>query len=190
MLVAISGLFILSGCTIYEVEPSDGLVQLPRLSTVEAAAVPEGARVEIVRCFPNSDPHPAISGVVLKASPAGLALANCTVQGTMQGVPILNKLPYTSRLYKTTGTLTERLPVLWVPLHQISSVHVVEPPPEGYVPPQIEIDTESMIPRGVDFDFNAETGGISTPSSDVDAQDDSRGGSANAGITGSLDATP
>lgn len=164
ILVAILGSFLLSGCSLmlHEVEQSDDLVALPRLSTVDAAAVPEGAHVEIVRCFPNSDPRPTVFGVVLKASPDGLALANCTVVGTsMQGAPIVNKVPYFSRLFKNTGVSRETLPVLWLPLDQISSVSVLEPPPADYVATSIEINTTEPPRIGVDFDYQAEEGGSS-----------------------------
>lgn len=155
LLTAVS--LALAGCTMYEVESNDGLVALPRLPAVDAAAVPEGARVEIVRCFPNSDPRPTIFGVVLKASPEGLALANCTVVGTsMQGTPIVNKVPYVSRLFKSTGVGTETLPVLWISLEQINSVHILEPPPADYVAPSIEISTTEPPRIGVDFDYQAD----------------------------------
>jgi len=163
-LVVLLGSFLLSGCSLmlHDVEPSDDLVTLPRLPAVDAAAVPEGARVEIVRCFPNSDPRPTIFGVVLKASPQGLALANCTVIGTsMQGTPILNKVPYTSRLFKTTGTGPQSVPVLWVPLQDISSVRVVEPPPADYVASSIEISTTEPPRIGVDFDYETAEAGVS-----------------------------
>jgi hypothetical protein len=93
---------------------------------------------------------------VLKASAEGIALANCTVQGTsVHGVPIVNKTPYVSRLFKNTGIGTESLPVLWVPLAEISDVKVLEQPPKDFVAPTIEISTANTQPVGVDIDFNA-----------------------------------
>jgi len=154
ILVATLGSMILSGCTFYDVEPSSAALLLPRLSAEEAAAVPEGARVEIDRRFTNTDTHATTSGVVLKASSEGLALANCTVAGTTTyGTPIMNKVPYVSRMFKNTGIPPQQVPVLWLPLDQISAVHVLEPPPADYVPPSIEISTAQPERIGVDFDY-------------------------------------
>jgi hypothetical protein len=156
ILTLILGAFVLSGCTMFEAEPSTAATMLPQLSADRAAAVPEGARVEIERRFASADTRATTTGVVLKSSPEGLALANCTVAGMrMEGVPIANKVPYASRLFKATGTPDEQLPVLWVPLDQISSVRVIEPPSKDYVSPAIQIETANTVRRGVDFDFNA-----------------------------------
>ncbi len=164
--VVILGSFVLSGCSLmlHDVEPSTAATPLPRLSAEEAAAVPEGAHVEIDRRFTNAETRATTTGVVLKASPEGLALANCTVVGTsMTGVPIMNKVPYVSRLYKNTGVGTETLPVLWIPLDQISSVQILEPPPADYVAPSIEISTTEPPRIGVDFDWQAEEARVTGP---------------------------
>jgi len=153
-LVAILCSFLLSGCALmlHDVEPSMAATQLPRLTAEEAAAVPEGARVEIEHRYESTDWEILTTGTVLKSSPEGLALANCQVPGTPTGVPIMNKVPYVSRLFKTTGTGPQPVPVLWVPLQDISSVRVVEPPPADYVASSIEISTTAPPKIGVDFD--------------------------------------
>jgi hypothetical protein len=123
------------------------------LSAAEAAAVPEGSRVEIERRFANARTRATTTGVVLKAGPEGLALANCVVEGhSMHGVPIANKLPYISRLFKNTGIGRTVVPVQWVALHEMSAVRVLEPPPPDFVAPPIE--TSNSPPRGVDFDYD------------------------------------
>lgn len=151
------GLFVLSGCTMFETAPSAAMTNvLPPLSPDRAAEVPEGARVEIERRYASADWRAITTGVVLKSSPEGLALANCTVQGTSHhGTPIVSKLPYTSRLFKNTGIGTQQVPVLWLPVNEISAVKVLEPPPEGYVAPKIEIETANTAPRGVDSDVQS-----------------------------------
>lgn len=152
---------IVSGCTMFDTQPSTAATLLPRLSADEAAAVPEGARVHIDRRFTNAETTALTTGVVLKASRDGLALANCSVVGTsMTGTPILNKVPYVSRLFKNTGIGAQTVPVLWVPLEQISSVRVLEPPPADYVAPSIEISTAEPQPIGVDFDWQADDTGL------------------------------
>jgi hypothetical protein len=153
------GLLVLSGCTMFSTAPSAGMTSaLPQLSPERAAEVPEGARVEIERRYTSGDWRAVTTGVVLKSSPEGLALANCTVQGTSyHGTPIVSKLPYTGRLFKNTGIGTQQVPVLWLPVNEISAVKVLEPPPAGYVAPKIKIETANTAPRGVDLDAQTPT---------------------------------
>lgn len=169
-LVAAVVSLLLAGCTLNEVAPSKSVTVLPQLSPAEVAAIPEGARVEVDRRLTDADTLATTYGVVLKSSPEGLALANCTVVGTtMRGVPIANKVPYVSRLYKNTGTATESVPVLWLPLEQISSVHVVEPPPADYSAPSVEIETVEVQTAGIDFDFQSTDTAVSrVDSADID----------------------
>ncbi|MFO1092209.1 MAG: hypothetical protein U0992_02705 [Planctomycetaceae bacterium] len=113
---------------------------LPKFSAERTGQVPEGARVEIERRYASADTRATTTGVVLKASPEGLALANCTTAGkSATGVPIASKVPYVSRLFKNTGIAHEEMPVLWVPVDQISSVKVLAPKPDGFVAPNIEV---------------------------------------------------
>lgn len=161
ILVVILGPSLICGCTLFDAPPQSAVTILPRLTPAEAAAVPEGARVEIDRRFINEETRATTWGVVLKASPEGLALANCRVAGTsMHGVPIANKVPYVSRLFKNTGIGEQTVPVLWLPLDQISSVRVLEPPPADYVAPSIEINTAPPERIGVDFDYQADEVGV------------------------------
>jgi len=141
---------------VFDTAPSTATTVLPQLSAEDAAAVPAGSRVEIERRFATAETCATTTGVVLKASPEGIALVNCTVQGTLiHGAPLVNKLPYVSRLFKNTGVGRQAVPVLWVPLDEISAVSVVEPAPADYVAPQIEIETANTVHQGVDFDFES-----------------------------------
>ena len=152
----------LSGCTVFlhpistsEVSelPADAIV-----SATDIAALAEGSRVHINRKQVAND-RSEIVGTVLKASPQGIALMNCENHGRAErSVPVLNKVPYVSRLFKNTGVGVERVPVLWVSIRDISAVSVIEAPPSNYVAPQLPLDTsdEPYFERiGVDFDFNA-----------------------------------
>jgi hypothetical protein len=104
------------------------------------------------RRFANPESRATMTGVVLKAGPEGLALANCVLEGrSIHGTPILNKLPYIGRQFKNTGVGRTVVPVQWVPLHEMSTVRVLEPPPADFVAPRIE--TANSLPRGVDFDY-------------------------------------
>ena len=83
---------------------------------------------------------------------------NCNDRSrTDRSVPVLNKIPYVSRLVKNTGVGAERVPVLWVSIRDITGVSVVEAPPPSFVAPQLQIDTndEPYFERiGIDFNFN------------------------------------
>jgi hypothetical protein len=46
-------------------------------------------------------------------------------------------------MFKRTDVAPTQFPVLWVPIEEISSVRVLEPKPEGYVAPSVEIQTVS-----------------------------------------------
>lgn len=136
------GLCVLSGCTMFKVEPKTAATNdvLPMFSAERTGQVPEGARVEIERRYASADTRAKTTGVVLKSSPEGLALANCMTEGrATTGVPLASKLPFTGRLFKNTGIAKEEMPVLWVPTTEISSVRVLKPSPEGFVAPTIEI---------------------------------------------------
>ncbi len=151
---------ILSGCTaiLHPVATSE-VAELPAEAIVSAkdiASLTEGSRVQINR-KQVSNYRSEIVGTVLKASPQGIALMNCENHGrTERGVPVLNKVPYISRLFKNTGVGVERVPVLWVSIREISAVSVIEAPPSNYVAPQLPLDTsdEPYFERiGIDFDF-------------------------------------
>lgn len=149
-----------SGCAVFDTAPSATAENsavapvLPQVSAEEAAAVPEGAMVEIEGGCISGASRAKTTGTVLKAGPEGIALANCVREGhSMTGTPILNKVPYVSRLYKNTGVGWEAVPVLWVPREAMSAVRVIEPPSPDDVAPAIEIETAMSAPLGVDFDF-------------------------------------
>jgi len=152
----VAGLCVLSGCTMFESAPGTAATDvLPQVAPERAAEMQPGTKVEIERRFASAQTRATTTGVVLKASADGLALANCTVQGTsIHGSPIVSKLPYTGRLFKNTGVGTEQLPVLWVPLNEISAVKVLEPAPAEYVAPEITIESANTTPKGVDFDVS------------------------------------
>jgi hypothetical protein len=160
ILVAVLGFCLFSGCSlmVHEIDPSTAATLLPQMSAEEAAALPEGARVAIEHRIDTSNWETSTTGIVLKASPEDLALANCTGPGVPNGVPIVSKVSYFSRLYKATSTGAQHTPVLWLPLDQISSVSVLEPPPADYVATSIEINTTEPPRIGVDFDWQAEEG--------------------------------
>lgn len=153
---------ILSGCTtiLHPVATSEVAEHAAEanVSAGDIAALAEGSRVHINR-KQLANNRSEIVGTVLKASPHGIALMNCENHGrTERGVPVLNKVPYVSRLFKNTGVGVERVPVLWVSIREISAVSVIEAPPSNYVAPQLPLDTsdEPYFERiGVDFDFNA-----------------------------------
>lgn len=140
----------------------------------QAAALPEGARVELTRAWnelglvTERQYRTQRIGTVLKASPDGVALINCTVEQWAGAGGLnrqLNRIPYVSRLFRNTGVGAFTVPVVWVPLDEIGEVRVVEPPPADYAPVDLTIETVSRTgPQfeaiGVDFDFA--TGELST----------------------------
>jgi hypothetical protein len=129
-----------------------------QISPAELAALPPGSRVLLLYVTDTSSLR--VQGEVLHASPNGVALMNVTRQGWAEhGTPVLSKVPYVNRLFKNTGVGTERLPVHWVPIDLISTAQVVQQPPEGYVAPQLAINTDDspVFERiGIDFDFNVD----------------------------------
>ncbi len=156
-------LTVLGGCT--TLLDSQGLASRAEFSAVQelsvspptVAAVPEGAEVEVMHCV--NDSCTRTTGTVLKVSPAGIALMNCHVRSShVTGTPILSKTPWISRMFKNTGVGQERVPVVWVPVHRMNTLRVLQAPPEGYVSPALAIDMTSGpedIPHiGIDFDFN------------------------------------
>lgn len=135
-----------------------------RCSPEEAAALPEGSRIQltsewIVDGVVSDQTHRTQRiGTVLKASPEGVALVNCSVeQRSSVENSILHKTPYLSRLHRNTGIGRSTIPVVWVPLEEMGSVRLLENPPAEYVSTGIHIDTtrHDFFERiGVDFDFN------------------------------------
>lgn len=127
-------------------------------SSAELAALIPGSRVRLSHQSENLELR--VEGEVLHASPEGVALMNVTRRATsQQATPVLHKVPYVSRLFKNTGVGVEQVPVYWMPNYLISATEVVAPPPDGYVAPQLDINTKSgaIIERiGVDFDFNVD----------------------------------
>lgn len=163
--VAMSLIFcgMLAGCVLFPAAPAVTLHPIPdtpnpMASPVDVAAIPAGSKISVQ--FHHEDMHTTTTGEVLHASPQGLALMNVKQQSrVMTGTPVLNKVPYISRLFKNTSVGQERMPVHWVPRHLISTVDVLEPPPPGYVAPQLAIDTTDGTDFeriGIDFDFNVE----------------------------------
>ena len=116
-------------------------------SPSEAAALRQGARVELTNRSTDdgllSDQTTTTRhlGTVLKAGPEGVALANCTVE-TQCGFEnaLFGGLASYRRLHRTIGTSYVE-PVIWIPIEQMGNVRIVEPPPEGFVPSAIAIDT-------------------------------------------------
>ncbi|AMV17337.1 hypothetical protein VT03_05560 [Planctomyces sp. SH-PL14] len=143
-------------------------------SPEQAATLPEGARVELTKTWnefglvTERQYRTQRVGTVLKSSPEGVALINCTVEqrAGLGGINRqLNRIPYISRLFRNTGVAAFTVPVVWIPLDEIGDVRVVEPPPADYAPVDLTIETVSRPgPQfeaiGVDFDFA--TGEVST----------------------------
>lgn len=129
-----------------------------QISPAAVAALPPGSRVLLLYVTDTSLLR--VQGEVLHASPNGVALMNATRQGWADhSTPVLSKVPYLNRLFKNTGVGTERLPVHWVPIDLISTAEVVQQPPDGYVAPQLAINTDDspiFDHIGVDFDFNVD----------------------------------
>lgn len=125
------------------------------ITGAEVAALPPGAKVEILWDWNESRTRTV--GEVLQASPNGVALMNVRIEGRhISGTPILSKVPYVNRLFKNTGVGIQAVPVHWVPIASVTSVQVLTPPPEGYIAPQLAINTNDQpeFERiGIDFDF-------------------------------------
>jgi len=142
-----------SGCTLFQPVAANRSEQSAQISLEQVAGLAPGSRVKILRHTPNS--RESFVGIVLHASPRGVALLNCIHSvRTEGGVPVLNRTPYLSRLFKVTGVGAEHVPVQWVSIRQITTVNVLEPPPADYVAPKLAIDTndEPFFERiGIDF---------------------------------------
>lgn len=128
------------------------------ISGEEIAAIPVGSTVSIENIMPEA--FCFTTGEVLHASPHGLALMNAAQdQRSWHGDTTMSKVPYVNRLFKNTGLGQKRLPVYWVPTREITNISVLKPPPEGYVAPQLAIDTNDELEFeriGLDFDFNVD----------------------------------
>ena len=135
-------------------------------SPAEIAALPPGSQVALSRMTETS--RFRVTGEVLHASSDGVALMNVTREAREEhGTPILSKVPYVNRLFKNTGVGMERLPVYWVPIRQIATAQVLQAPPDGYVAPQLAINTDDRpyFERiGIDFDFNVDGEMVTTNS--------------------------
>lgn len=159
LLIVVSGM--LTGCQLF---PSPSTVSdLPPIpisgaQPTEVAALPPGSKVEII--WELDYPHTRTVGEVLHASPQGVALMNARIESRDErSTPVMSKVPYVNRLFKNTGVGIQAVPVHWVPILHMTTARVLEPPPEGYVAPQLAIDP--TIAReyeriGIDFDFNVD----------------------------------
>ncbi|SFJ66586.1 hypothetical protein [Planctomicrobium piriforme] len=167
-------LFILmNGCATVFSEPNVATSTPQHCPPEKLAALPPGARVKIFETS-STEFTRFTFGTVLKSAPEGIVLINCDrrTQGTI-GVPIVSKVPHFNRLYKNTGIGAERLPVLWIPVSEVATAHVIEPAPADYVPPHIDIemtDDPFVEMVGVDFEFSTGQAVLSkTNSSDPSA---------------------
>lgn len=149
----------LSGCVMFPaitLHKVDDFV-LPQVTADQVANLPEGAEVEITSSrAPNSTSTTV--GTVLKSGPQGVAMFNCVEQGrTISHSPqMMQHVPYFSRLFKNSGVGQTRVPVRWVSAHQIQSIRLINPPPDGYVAPDLKIDLDdsTQFERiGINFDF-------------------------------------
>jgi len=133
-------------------------IPAPGITPTEVAALPPGSKVEILWEF--SHYHTRTVGEVLHASPQGVALMNARIEHRQeQATPGMSKLPYLGRLYKNSIVGARVLPVEWVPILHMTTARVLTPPPEGYVAPQLAINTQDgqeFERIGIDFDFNME----------------------------------
>ena len=128
------------------------------------AATPVGTRLEVFGTMHRSRTNMSLSiwtGEVLKASADGVALKNVIREArNSHRTPVLSDLPLTERLFTSTGVASERVPIAWVPIRDIASLRVIEPPPPDYVSPAVDFDMSvEPVPierRGVDFDFSAD----------------------------------
>ncbi len=149
---------MLTGCQLF---PSAATVStfapLPTqgVRPTEVAALPPGSKVEILWQYDTSRTRTV--GEVLHASPQGVALINARIEARHEsGTPVMSRVPYVNRLFKNTGVGVQAVPVQWVSILQMTTATVITPPPEGYVAPQLAIDTQEglMFERiGLDFDF-------------------------------------
>lgn len=137
----------LCGCMSFTTAQSLGLVKLvepTHCAAEEVAALPAGAQVELAYDAPDGRFRSCTTGIVLKATPDGVALYNCVVQERNEvGFDAANRILYVSRLFRNTGVGAWETPVLWVPLDQIGGVQILTPPPEGYVAPNLPLGMRS-----------------------------------------------
>lgn len=104
------------------------------------AALPPGARIEVISGLNDS-----IVGTVLHASADGVALLNCEQTHRSESDPML---------------LQRHIPVHWTSIRLMVSVRILAQPPEDYVAPKIDIDTNDTVEalegalKGVDFDYS------------------------------------
>lgn len=145
VLLASSLCMVLVGCNLTSPAGiSFNSPEIPAETTpVNAAKLAPGSQVVLVRVNGNGQSQIRVTGEVLHASRDGVALLNATLeeQKTYDTSSWgLSKVPYVSRLFKSTVMEREGLPVYWVPRWSIFATQVVAPPPEGYVAPQTAID--------------------------------------------------
>ncbi len=150
---------VMTGCQLFP-SPS-GVSELapipaPGVTPAEVAALPPGAKVEIL--WDRGDSRTRTIGEVLHASPQGVALMNARIESRQQqGTPVVSQVPYVNRLFKNTSVGMQAMPVQWVSFLQMSSARVIAPPPESYVAPQLAINTQDgqeFERIGIDFDFH------------------------------------
>ena len=147
-----------SGCALTDSQASYEVPERPATLAADVAAIPAGATVHILQVHGHS--LRSTTGTVLKSSSNGVALANCRVSARQQAAqPVVSRVPYFGRLFKNTGVGMSQVPVLWVPLAEMTTCSIVSAPAEG----QPVITTEVINPTdeviyeriGVDFDFAA-----------------------------------
>lgn len=157
LLIAVCGM--LTGCLLFPASTTvSGLPPIPvsGVGPTEVGAVSPGSKVEIL--WEHDGYRTRTVGEVLHASPQGIALMNARIEHRDEhAAPVMNKVPYVSRLFKNTSVGIQAVPVHWVPILNMTSTSVLAPPPEGYVAPQLAIDTTAGVQFeriGIDFDFN------------------------------------
>ncbi len=80
---------------------------------------------------------------------------NCLTQCTAK-TPVLSEIPYVKRYFKMIGVGKELVPILWIPSADIESTVIMEPAPENYIPPQVNIDlSHGFVAEriGIDYDL-------------------------------------
>lgn len=101
-------------------------------------------------------------GTVLQASPDGVALINCRVEGrSNSATPVVSRLPGVGKQFTNTGVGRTRTPVLWVSRDKMMADRIVRPAPADYVAPDVPLDMTTGVEEiervGVDF-LDAESG--------------------------------
>lgn len=128
-----AGCLILAGCA--SAAPSRIADVAPKKERNEARALavnpdviadlPQGAKVELI-----SGPTESIVGTVLHASADGVALLNCEQTHGSESDP---------------AVFHRHIPVHWTSIRLIVAVRVLSDPPEDYVAPRLDIDTNDAI---------------------------------------------